>query len=131
MGKPISVLLISVLSFAFLSCGKAEEPVPAPDPARLKVEIREVLTNAQHKALPKAKIQLYKSEADWTAKTNAVKDVVTDNYGNYTFTDLEPVNYLFRAQSADGTKTNNKTGNQTGVLKSNETKELEVILRTE
>lgn len=130
MIKKASICVIALLAVGVLSQScKKEEVAATPDPATLKVSINQVLSNAQHKGMPKAKLQLYKTVDDFNAKTNAVKSIEADNYGKYTFTDLEPVNYLFRAQSADGMMTNEKTGNQTGVLESNKTKELEIILR--
>jgi hypothetical protein len=130
MTKKANIFVIALLAVGVLSHAcKKEEVVTAPDPATLKVTINQVLSNAQHKGMPKAKLQLFKSQSDFDARTNAVKDVVMDNYGKFTFTDLEPINYLFRAQSADGMMTNDKTGNQTGVLESSKTKDLEIILR--
>lgn len=130
MIKKANIFVVALLAVGVLSQScKKDEVAATPDPATLKVTINQVLSNAQHKGLPKAKLQLYKTIDDYNAKTNAVKSVEMDNYGKFTFTDLEPINYLFRAQSADGMMTNDKTGNQTGVLESNQIKELEIILR--
>jgi hypothetical protein len=128
------LILISFLAFGILtsSCSKKEDPIVTPPvtaPAKLNMMVREALSNGSQIPQSKAKIQLYKTEADWTAKTNAVADVVADDNGDYLFENLEPMNYLFHVQSADGTKTNATTANQTGTLKSNETKQLQVFVK--
>lgn len=116
------------------SCGKEEDPVVTPPTttaaeASLHVIIYEQLSNGSSIPQSKAKMQLYKTQADYDNKTNAVADIVADDAGNYTFTKLEPINYLFRAESADASKNNSKSGNQTGVLVNNQTKELNVIVK--
>jgi hypothetical protein len=113
------------------SCSK-EDPTPqppTPQPAKLKMMVRESLSTGEIIPQAKARIELYKTEDDWLAKTNAVADVIADDNGDYTFENLEAINYLFNAESADGSKSNATTGNQTGVLKSNETKTLQVFVK--
>jgi PBP1b-binding outer membrane lipoprotein LpoB len=131
--KKASILIFLLATVMLVnSCSKKEDPVvppTTPAPAKLTVMIREALSTGEVIPQANAKFQLYKTEADWMAKTNAVADVTVDGNGDYTFENLEAINYLFHAQSADGTKTNDKTGNQTGVLKSNETKQLTVLVK--
>ena len=126
-------ILPFILGFLLLStsCGKEDpiNPPPAPAPAKLKMMVRESLSTGDVIPQAKARIELYKTEDDWLAKQNAVADVVADDNGDYTFENLEAINYLFNAESADGSKTNATSGNQTGVLKSGETKTLQVFVK--
>lgn len=115
------------------SCSKKEDPVTPPATTQANAGLHMTIFEQTSTGTPipqaKAKVQLYKTLDDWTNKTNAVADVVADDGGYYTFTNLEPINYLFRVKSDDGSKSNDKTGNQTGVLVNNQTKELNVIVK--
>jgi len=66
---------------------------------------------------PNATIQLYKTVTDQKNKTNPVTGVLASNsQAALTINNLEDIDYYFNAYSADGTKSNATTFNQTNTL---------------
>ncbi len=66
---------------------------------------------------PGATVQLYTTVADQKNKTNPLTPLeASNNQAVLVFKNLQPINYYFNAYSADGTKSNATTFNQTNTL---------------
>ena len=66
---------------------------------------------------PGATVQLFTTVEDQKNKTNPLTSLeASNNQAVLTFKNLQPINYYFNAYSADGTKSNATTFNQTNTL---------------
>ena len=112
--------MLLLASLVLLSCAK---PTNNPTnnnkstPTSLQLTIYDGSGAIMRVPSPYATIQLYKTIPDQKNKTNPVTGVLTSNsQAALTINNLENIDYYFNAYSADGTKSNATTFNQTNTL---------------
>ena len=79
---------------------------------------------------PSATVQLYTTVADQQNKTHPFTPLEASNsQGVLIFKNLQPIDYYFNAYSADGTKSNATTFNQTNTLTAGIVNKLEPVVK--
>jgi hypothetical protein len=105
--KKLALIALTALSIGIAACSK-DEPTPSPTP-NPKTELELVVADSANKALQSAKVELYKTQADFEAR-NAAAMVQGLHYsgvdGRCKISSLEPITYWFYVESADGTMNN-------------------------
>lgn len=122
----LALSLFGVLTLS--SCNK-DEGDPDTTTTEKTGTLKLVVSYYQGSKAPNADVQLFTSQADYNAQTNAVRTDQTDNSGEVYFTDLPTVQYWWYVKGVNGSDNLSSTHWSGAALAADKTTEKLVQLR--